>query len=427
MTEARVGLALALIASASVVGCAHTQVPPVVPPVGLVTPPTEAELQNWDDAVALFARSDEAGEWNGDACHAALAAFERISAQRGGQSARAVYMSGLVAQRCGNVGGARQLFGRALELESDLCEPRVALGLMALDEGHAPRARELFEAAVARDNRCASGYVNLAILQSRQPRERDAAIENLRRALAVRSDYLPALNQMARIYLEQSEEQPQLRDLAQVVCRQAQLIDESYAPIYNTWALIDVARGDITAAAAKLERAVTLDPAFYEAWMNFGQITLSQRAYEDAARAFGRARALQPQSYDAAIGHGVALRGLMRTEEAERSYRAAVELDDGRAEAFFDLAVLYHEHRDGSAEQLRLALDFYGEFVRRARGEAHYAETMQDTLRWCRDAPPGRRGARRPASCQRGRVQVVVETLVLLGQEGARRPDWARP
>lgn len=427
MTEARAGLSLVacFVMSGWMLGCAHTRdIVPPDPPTDPDTPPSPEEVARWEQASALFAENDEAGVWDGDACHDTLEAFERISAQRDGQSPRAVYMSGLVAQRCGNTDGSRQLFRRALELDASLCEPRVALGLMSMDSGHVRAAREAFEQAVASDGRCAPAYVNLAILQSRRPSERAAAIANLRRALAVRADYLPALNQMARIYLEQSDETPALRDLAQVVCRQAQLIDPSYAPIYNTWALIDVSRGDITAAAAKLERATRLDPDFYEAWMNFGQITLSQRAYQDAARAFSQARRLRSGSYDAAIGLGVAQRGLMRTAEAEQAYRAAVEIDDERAEAWFDLAVLYHEHRDGSVEQLGQALEYYGEFVRRARDEPGLAETMQDTLRWCRDRP-ARRGRRRAATCQRGRVQVVLETLDLLG-EAHERPAWAR-
>lgn len=408
-------------ASAWMVGCAHAPAVVTVVPPG--TPPTGEDVAEWEEATAVFARHDGAGVWDGEACRETLAAFEAISARRAHQNPRAVYMSGLVAQRCGNDEGATQLFSRSLELDETLCEPRVALGLMAMDAGHGAEARETFERAVEHDGRCAPAYVNLAILQAENPAEREAAVANLRRALATRADYLPALNQLARIYLEWSDERPELRDLAQMVCRQAQLIDATYAPIYNTWALIDVSRGDITGAAAKLERAVTLDPELYEAWMNFAQITLSQRAYTDAARAFRAALALRSRSYDAAVGLGVALRGLSEPEDAELSYRAAVEIDADRPEAWFDLAVLYHEHRDGSVEELEQALEFYREFVERSRGEPTFAETTENVLRWCADdARPRRRRAR---TCQRGRAQVIFDTLELLGQQ-TERPAWTR-
>ncbi|MEC7525651.1 MAG: tetratricopeptide repeat protein [Myxococcota bacterium] len=412
---------------AAAVGCAHT--PTVTPLVGdPARPPSEAQVTRaWEDASEVFARHDAAGAWDGEACRESLAAFEAIRTGDGAQDARAVYMSGLVAERCGNEDGARRLYERSVELDPELCEPRTALAARLMERGRSVEARAALEAAIARNARCAPAYLNLAVLQSEDPDQREAAIDSLRRALASRSDYLPALNQMALVYLAMSEARPELLDLAAVVCRQAQLVDDAYAPIYNTWALIDVARGDVTAAVAKLARARALDPSLFEAHMNFGQLTLSQRAYEDAARAFGEARALRPESYDAAVGLGVALRGLRRPDEAEASYRAALEIDAARAEAWFDLAVLYHEHRDGTVEQLRQAEAYLEEFVRRARGVGRPSQTLErtleETLRWCHD-PPARR---RRVTCHRGRAQSLHDALVLHGaREDAERPAYTR-
>ena len=424
---------LASLASVSMLACAHVTPPPPLPPATEGTGPTPPEVvAAWESAADVFARNDAAGGWDGEACRETLAAFERVSEARNlalvgrgadasrVQDPRAVYMSGLVAERCGNADGARQLFSRALELEPSLCEARVAIGLADLDAGHPGQAREAFEQAIAGDPRCAPAYVNLAVLETGT--DRDEALANLRRALSVRADYLPALNQMALVYLDAADEEPRLLDLAEVVCRQAQLIDPSWAPLYNTWALIDVAQGDITGAAAKLERAMQLDPRHFEAHMNFGQITLSQRAYADAARAFERAREIRPGSYDAALGLGVALRGLSRPDEAEAMYRAALTIDERRPEAYFDLAILYQEHRDGTLQQLAQAETFLHEFVERARGEARFAAVMQDVLRWCGDAPPSRRAR---ATCSRGRVQSIHDALDILGT-ASPRPDWTR-
>jgi len=421
MREASSGLACVLVACAWMAGCGHGTQTVIRPPVPPDEPPSEVELARWEDAAALFARHEAAGDWDGEACLRTLGAFESVS--EGGQRAQAVYMTGLVAQRCGNEDGARRLFSRALEIDETLCEARVALAVMDLEGEHVDRARAAFARAVELDNQCVPAYLNLASLQAQLPGQREAAVANLRRALAVRADYLPALDQLARVYLAWSDERPELLRLAAVVCRQAQLIDDGYAPIYNTWALIDLAQGDPTAAAAKLDRAVTLDPTFFAAWMNFGQVTLSQRAYEDAARAFGRARELRPGSYDAAIGLGVALRGLTRPEDAEASYRAALEIDDDRAEAWFDLAVLYHEHRQGTPAQLRQALSFLDQFARRARRHPSLEDALEETARWCPEQNEGR--ARRRSSCRPGRAQLIVTSLELLG-ESVERPDWVR-
>jgi len=108
-------------------------------------------------------------------------------------------------------------------------------------------------------------------------------------------------------------------DLAEVVCRQAQLIDGNYAPIYNTWGLINVRQGNIIAGLAKFQRAFTLDANMFEAYMNFGELTLSFRGYEDAARAFERATQLQPTNYDAWLGLGAAQRGMNNDQGAPQS------------------------------------------------------------------------------------------------------------
>lgn len=404
-------------------GCGHAV---VVPPEGPPNPPgpTPEEVAAWEDASTLFSRHEAEGRWDGEACHETLAAFERVSEAREGQNPRAVYMMGLVASRCGSEDRAAGLYRRALELEPTLCEARVGLALQRLHAGDEEAARQGFEVAISDDNLCASGYVNLAALQARHPSQREQAVANLRRALSVRADYLPALDQMALVYLGWSEERPELLDLAEVVCRQAQLIDPDYAPIYNTWALIDVQQGDITGAAAKLARAAELDPSFFEAHMNFGQLTLSQRAYRDAAAAFEAARRLRPESYDAAVGLGVAMRGLSRPEEAERMYRAALELDGDRPEAYFDLAVLYQEHRDGTSEQLQQAEAFLRDFVQRARG-GEFGDQIREVIRWC-DATPSRR--RRRTSCQLGRVQVIRQSLALMRGESppTQPPAWIR-
>ena len=57
-------------------------------------------------------------------------------------------------------------------------------------------------------------------------------------------------NQMALLYLDQAADNPQLLDLAVVVCRQAQQINRDYAPIYNTWGLI---AADAAAWAKRVE------------------------------------------------------------------------------------------------------------------------------------------------------------------------------
>ena len=138
------------------------------------------------------------------------------------------------------------------------------------------------------DPQCTEGYVNIAILQ-RKKGDYKEALNNLRRALAIDAQYLPAFNEMALLYVQQAKDNIKMLDLAEVVCSQAQKIDVNFPAIYNTWGLIDLRRKEIIGAAAKFQKAFSLDPKMFEAYMNFAQITIGFRGYEDA-RARSRRR-----------------------------------------------------------------------------------------------------------------------------------------
>src|SRR6185436_7792389 len=125
-------------------------------------------------------------------------------------------------------------------------------------------------------------------------------------------------------------------DLAEVVCSQAQKIDVNYLAIYNTWGLIDLRRGEIISAAAKFQKAFDLDPKMFEAYMNFAQITIGFRGYEDARNAFSKALELQPKSFDATVGLGVAYRGLDQKDKAEEYYQKAISMNGQRPEPYYN-------------------------------------------------------------------------------------------
>ncbi len=378
---------------------------------------SEEAHNHWTEAIAMFRTNDGAeGTWNPQTCQATLGKFEQANSAQGGNFTEAIYMMGVVSGRCGDDETALGHYRRALETNENYCGARVGVGIADMRAGRTGPARQHFERAIRDDNQCTSAYVNLAIIQRSNEGEVREALNNLRRALAIESDYLPAFNQMALLYLGQAEDNQQMLDLAEVVCRQAQIINGNYAPIYNTWGLINVRQGNIIAALAKFERAFNLDADFFEAYMNFGQLTISFRGYQDAARAFTRARELQPQSYDAVIGLGAAQRGLNQLDEAEATYRAAMEIDGQRPEAYFNLGLLYQDFKGGNVPDLRQAQQFYEQFTQRAGNTPRYSETVENVTRQCRRRQQ-RSGRRREGQsewvgdCRPGRVQQIVESI----------------
>ena len=393
---------------------------------------SEAAHNFWTEAIAMFQRHEtsETG-WNEQACTTTSAKFEEANAAQGNSFTEAIYMLGVVAGRCGNDEAALGFYQRALQANERYCGARVGVGLADLRAGRTAPARQHFERAIRDDNQCTSAYVNLAIIQRQSESEVREALNNLRRALAIESDYLPAFNQMALLYFNQAESNRQMLDLAEVVCRQAQLINGNYAPIYNTWGLINARQGNIIAALAKFQRAFALDPDFFEAYMNFGQLTLGFRGYEDAQGAFTQARRLRGQDYDATIGLGAAQRGLTMFDEAEASYRAAIEIDAQRPEAYFNLGLLYQDFKGGQPADLQRATQFYEQFTQRAGTQRTFADAVEAVSRTCRRRPQrpntggggastSRRARRQRegrsewvGDCRPGRVQQIAESIRL--------------
>lgn len=367
----------------------------------------------WGSALDDFDRNEKAG-WTSAKCGASSRDFEKAAAAQGGGFAEAHYMAGLALERCGD-SGAKKHYETALKVDPKFCKARVALALEDLEGGKGSQAKSEFERAIKDDPQCTSGYTNLAIVQRAQGQD-DEALKNLRRALAIESDYLSAFNQMALLHYDRGRKGNAAElDLAEVVCRQAQMIDEDYAPIYNTWGLIKVYKGDVIAALRFFQKAITLDPDLFEAQMNFGEVTISFRGYEDGRQAFERAVALQPDNYEAIIGLGTALRGLERFPEAEAQYERAQKLDPRRPEAYFNLGVLYQDYMSGSVADLKKAKQYFTEFVQRAGNQPEFRSSVDDVNNRCGPRPSKKRGA---PKCRPGRMQninISIEAMQVAG------------
>jgi tetratricopeptide (TPR) repeat protein len=272
---------------------------------------------------------------------------------------------------------------------------------------------------VRADARCTEGYVNLAMMQmARSGASSEDALNNLRRALAIDAQFLPAFNQMALLFLGRAQDNKKMLDLAGVVCRQAQLINANYAPIYNTWGLINVRKENVFDALRMFEKAAQLDPKNFEAHMNFGQITLSFRGYEDARKAFSTAVELNPKNYDARVGLGAALRGLNDAEGAKKQYEEAKAISATRPEAYFNLGILYQDFMSGSVADMKTALSFYDQFVQRAGGNGVLKPVVDDIERRCgnEDAKKKRKSSKTCRPGRRQNIQLAIEAMAAMAE-----------
>jgi len=115
---------------------------------------------------------------------------------------------------------------------------------------------------------------------------------------------------------------------------------------------IDLEEDDREAARAAYARAVAIDPALADAWVNLGRLAHEAGDAREAARLYHRALAL---AEDDAVVHynlALALEDTKGSEAALAHYRRAVELDPGFADAHYNLAGLCEQLGRG-AEALR--------------------------------------------------------------------------
>jgi Tfp pilus assembly protein PilF len=357
----------------------------------------------WTEALKLFKQYEKSG-WNDGHCDEVAGKFANAaSAQK--RFAEALYMAGLANDRCGRKDKAQEFYRQAVGANSKFCKARVAIAVASLEAGQASAAEREFAQSVADDPQCTEGYVNLAIMQRRRGIEGNKeALANLRRALAIDAQYLPAFNEMALLYLSEAADNTKKLDLAEVVCSQAQKIDASYAPIYNTWGLIDLRRNKIIDASAKFQKATELDPKIFEAHMNFARITIGFRGYQDAKAAYEHALSLKPNDFEAQLGLGVALRGLQENAKAEEAYEKASKLQPNRAEPYYNLGVLYQDFMDGTADNMKKARGYYQEFLSRAGSDKRYASTVEEIQRKCKQEGKRRQGKN---ACIAGRIQNI--------------------
>lgn len=100
---------------------------------------------------------------------------------------------------------------------------------------------------------------------------------------------------------------------------------QSWIALHNQADLL-AKRGEYTAARQRLERVVQLRPKFGRAWQHLGFCLTAEDRPGDALRAFQQAVECEPEQPEFRISLGKHQAGMKQTEEAEASYRRALEL-----------------------------------------------------------------------------------------------------
>lgn len=384
---------IAILALAAAAGCGGSQsskkdmttlasdAPPPPPGGDARMPPRDISgeaKKDFSSAVSFYLEQGKGG-WSVESCQAAARRFEQV-AQTHGKLVEARYNAGLSYQNCRMMKDAEQQYQAALSIHSSHAPSLSNLGQIYFLGGNEARAKQYWEKAVAADKKIAGARNNLAWLMIRQLRDKktslqasgDQILAHLRSVLAVENDNVEAYVLLALFYMEGSEKNKSRLTLAKLLLDEATKRNDKFAPLHNARGLIELRNDNVAQALEHFQRAVALNDDFVEARMNVANVVLGFRKYEEAAQQFNQVIERQPKSYDAIVGLGIAQRGLKQLDQAEQSYKKAADLDGARAEAYFNLGVLYKDFRANTTENLRGAQEAYRaaiKFFREAQGK----------------------------------------------------------
>jgi tetratricopeptide (TPR) repeat protein len=381
-------------------------------PGGAVTQElSEKAKEVYQAAMDAFEQHDKAGDWSEAVCTDLEDQFRKASKEQASGLVKAIYNVGVVWQKCGDHKKAWAAFDEAQDLDKKQNKgqetyppPIIQKGTykfkLYLNDGKGAdltQAKSLLEQAIkvgqGLDPSLVEAYVNLAHIQRLEAKGNkkmhEEALKNLQRALVIDSKSMDAFLQMAELYRDMAsgEKDDSKLDLSTLVITQGQLIETEKGvsfPAFNlTLGLMKMERGDIIGALKNFKAAYEKDGDLFEAYMNYGAITIGFRGYEDAEMVFTKALELKPDNYSAHLNLGVAKRGLEKYEEAEAEYKKAMDLNPTAPDAYFNMGLLYQDYRLDMAgasgyENFEVAIDWYKKFKGRAGSKAEYEDKVKE-------------------------------------------------
>jgi predicted O-linked N-acetylglucosamine transferase (SPINDLY family) len=142
---------------------------------------------------------------------------------------------------------------------------------------------------------------------------------------------------------------------AEADCRRALASRPGHGHALTNLAKAQFHRGMVEEAAATIAQAIAAKPDSAEAWVEQGVVLAALRRHQDAWNSYDRALKLAPDLVNAWIGSGVLYSQVAKYDAAVKCYRRALALRPQNALAFFDLGHSLRALR--RTKEARLAFD----------------------------------------------------------------------
>jgi len=225
-----------------------------------------------------------------------------------------------------------------------------ALGVLALQAGHAQAGADLVAQALAVDPAHASAHGNLGYALQLLGRHEDA-LRSLERALEIEPQMLEALNNRGNTLSALGRHDEALASFERALA----LRPDHVEALYNR-GNAQHAAGRLADALASFDAVLAARPDIAQAHNNRGRVLQDLGRQEEALAAYDRAVALVPAYLQAIVGRGTARLALAQPAAALADFDAAIRLNPDHAPA--------HEGRGSALFALRRALDAVQAFTR---------------------------------------------------------------
>ncbi len=192
-----------------------------------------------------------------------------------------------------------------------------------------------------------------------------AAIENLKKAISLDSNFAPAYVALAQAYTDRytyAEDKGSAAiflDQALLILDDARRVDPNYYPIYNQRGLVYQYKGDLSKAEAAFKKALELEPGDPVVHYNLAQVYLSQGKLDEALDMLQQGVTLDPQSVQLQLLYGKALAVKGDLAKAEEAFKKGADLDPLNAGAWLSLGQVYYLEKkfEGATKALHTSIE----------------------------------------------------------------------
>ncbi len=325
--------------------------------VGMTAEELEAKRQADEAAAADEAKMQELGNTetplhervNGatelmtssDGARKALEVLQSIQADNP-DSAEVEFNIGVAKYYMLDVAGARRSFEKALDMDPKLSTSYLYLGVLDERDGNLDAAVSRYREGVRVDEENKEIWGALVGALRKQGRL-DAAVAEAKSALKINTQNLSVYNNLGLVYLDKGE-----HNLAKFVFVKA--INSIPGAEQNPYIQANLGRvyfdlEEYHTAQFHLEKSVELNPELTPSLVYLSQLYLDNRNYKKMVPLLETARKLEPDNQQVLINLGIAYRGVGRLDDAEATYKAALELDPADPAPHFNLGILYGDYK----------------------------------------------------------------------------------